>query len=118
MLRMIRVTGWTVVRSFARKRSQLRMTTDYQTRIIGFCEDQIFFRAVVFRMIAAMMPASNEPANVPSFAPFTGGAPSKASMAMNNDMVNPIPASHAYPSRDLQARPLGSFAIPDFTATN
>src|SRR5260221_7740542 len=94
------------------------MTTDYQTRIIGFCEDQIFFRAVVFRMIAAMMQASNEPANVPSFAPFTGGAPSKASMAMNNDMVNPIPASHAYPSRDLQARPLGSFAIPDFTATN
>ena len=89
------MTGWTVVRSFAPK------------AFAAQDDHGLPFRPAALRMIAAMMPASNEPANVPSFAPFTGGAPSKASMAMNSSAGGtPATAAGTHKLSDKFASPI------------
>jgi hypothetical protein len=56
---------------------------------------EIHLRSLVLRITAATMPARSEPARIPFFAASTDAVASNASMAMNSDIVKPIPARQA-----------------------
>src|SRR5262245_58651913 len=58
-----------------------------------------------------------DPSRMPSFACSVAGDAPNASSAINSDIVKPMPASQAAPSRCFHATPLGKRAIPSLTAT-
>jgi len=97
-----------------------RERTHLSDGINGICTIYLSRRKTesAFRITAAATPASSDPPIMPRLAASTNAVSWNASIAINSDMVKPIPASHAQPSKDVQFTALRRFAIPDFTVIN
>ena len=68
--------------------------------------------------MAPTTPDTIDPARIPTLAESSKLVPSKASVAMNSDIVKPMPPSQAHPCNAVQLTPSGSEANRNRTAAN